>query len=203
MELARCVVLIASLALTKEPEAAENAPLLRDGDRSVTFALHDRRGKVPRMMLFTKPEQAGTAASINYWRDTIDPTQLGVAVVFKGIRFLRRESEGDALVVRLIGIKNEIEMTEPLSLAALESGERQELHFGPVTLGAGPISGTTEVDMQLRYDPSSRSLKISSASGEIEWRRLFADPQRDAGSLENLVGAVAEIPAGTIVLKPN
>lgn len=176
--------------------------LIEDSERSVTFALRTAAGEVPQFVLFDEPDQAATAASINYWRDTPAPPSGGVVVAFKGLRFLRHEERSDSIMVRLIGLKNEIEMSEAISLTAVESGQRLQLHFGPVTLGYGPITGTSEADLDLQFDPQTRRLNLFNVSGYILWKRVFTNPQSDKGTLHDIVGYAADIPTGGLILKP-
>jgi hypothetical protein len=182
--------------------AEQQRPLFKKGESTVTFKLQDRDGKTPRIVLFQGADQAATADSINYWRDTQDLGCDGVAVDFKGIRFLQSKENPDELTVRLIGIKNELELGDAISLAELQSGKTQKLHFGPVAIGSIPISGTTDAEMVLRYDPRSRSLDIPEVSGQFEWKRLFYDAQSDAGSLTDVTGEVGDLPPGGQILKP-
>jgi hypothetical protein len=190
------VVLAATLA-----RAAEPVPLLDQGEQAVTFVLKDKRGKVPQLSLFTSAAHADTADSINFWRGTTGLGQPGVAVQFKGLRFLRERSSSDALIVRLVGIKNELELTERVSLADLHTGKPLRLHFGPVAIGAGFITGTTDAEMLLSYNPTDRTLVVEEVSGEFEWKRLFHDPQKDSGSLTEISGEVGEVPPGGTILR--
>ncbi len=194
------LVLAASIVGTARAE--QPSPLFKRGESAVTFKLKDRDGKTPRIVLFQDADQAATADSINYWRDTQDLGPDGVAVDFKGIRFLKSKERPDDLTVRLVGIKNELELGDAISLAELQSGKTQKLHFGPVTLGFIPISGTTDAEMILRYDPRSRSLDIAEVSGQFEWKRLLHDAQSDAGSLTDVTGEVGDVPPGGQILKP-
>lgn len=181
--------------------AAEHQPLFAKGADSVTFVLKDSNGKTPRIVLFGEPAQAETAESINYWRETPDLLKAGVAVDFKAIRFLRNDKQPGKVILRLVGIKNELELGVALSLADLESGKPQRLHFGPATIGAGVVSGTTDARMLLEYLPETRALRIAEVSGQFEWKRLLNDPQSDSGKLENVSGAVGTAPPGETILK--
>lgn len=184
-----------------EARAAEPRPLVPLDAAGVTFKLEDRQGKTPRLLLFTSPDQAGTADSINYWRDT-PHKESGVVVEFKGIRFLRSAEAPDELIVRLVGLKNELELNKRVSLAELESGKPQKFHFGPVAMGApGVISGTTDAEMHLAYDPANRTLTIPKVSGSFEWKRPFYDAQADSGSLSDVHGKVGDLPEGASVLR--
>jgi hypothetical protein len=193
-----------AIALVAPVFAADMRPLLAPGEEGVTFKLHDKDGKTPQLVLFRSAQQADTAASINYWRDTPNAGGQGVLVEFKGIRFLRAPDAPGELIVRLIGIKNELELNTRLPLAELESGKPQKMHFGPVAIGAaGLISGTTDADMQLTYDPTNRSLKIPKISGKLDWKRIFRDAQSDSGSLSDVTGRVGEVVSdGTILRAP-
>jgi hypothetical protein len=200
-------VMAAAIALCAAPlgrglTAAELAPLFANGNDVVTFKIRDKTGGTPELRLFSAADQADTAESINYWRDTLKPQEVGVAVDFKGIRFLRSKVRPDELVVRLVGIKNELELTEPVSLRDLESGKPLTLHFGPVALGFGPISGTTDADLTFSYDPRRRALDIAEVAGQLEWKRPFHDAQKDRGTLKNVTGEIGDVPAGESVLKP-
>ncbi len=113
---------------------AERHSLFEKGEEVVTFVLKDSLGKTPRLILFDDPSQAATADSINYWRDTRDLLKVGVAVDFKGIRFLRSGADADQVLVHLVGIKNELELGTTIPLEDLEGGKPQRLRFGPVTL---------------------------------------------------------------------
>ena len=104
--------------------------------------------------------------------------------------------------MRLIGIKNELELGDTISLDELASGKQQKLHFGPAAIGLGPISGTTDADMTLSYDPQSRTLDIPEVAGQFEWKRPFFDAQKDAGSLKDVTGEIGEVPPGGLILKP-
>jgi hypothetical protein len=198
----RILALLLSASIAATTRAEQTFPLLKKGEPAVTFKLKDRDGKTPRIVLFRGKDQAATADSINYWRDTQDLGADGVAVDFKGIRFLRSKENPDELTVRLVGIKNELELSEPLSLSELQSGKPQKLHFGPVTMGIIPISGTTDAEMVLRYDPRNRSLDIPEVSGQFEWKRLLYDAQSDAASLTDVTGEVGDMPSGGQILKP-
>ncbi|REK18693.1 MAG: hypothetical protein DWQ37_03925 [Planctomycetota bacterium] len=192
----------AALVWTHPTGAAEPQPLLSPDEKEVTFRLHDKQGDTPQLMLFGDPDEAPTADSINYWRGTPNPRKDGVVVQFKGIRFLRDGGSPDELIVRLVGIKNELELNKTISLEDLQSGKPQEFHFGPVAMGApGVITGTTDAVMQLSYDPANRTLKIPKVSGKFEWKRIFYDPQEDEGALANVTGKVGTLPEGESVLK--
>ncbi len=194
---------VSMISLATFVSASEPRPLMQGGDREVSFKLKDKNGKTPRLFLFNSAEQEGTADSINYWRDTQDVKEDGVVVDFRGIRFLRSKERPNDLVVRLVGIKNEIELGDTISLAELQSGKPQKLHFGPAALGFGPISGTTDADMTLSYDPKSRTLDIAEVSGQLEWKRPFHDAQKDGGSLKEVTGEIGDVAAGGIVLQPD
>jgi hypothetical protein len=198
----KSLTVLAAMAMIGTARAEQALPLFKNGESAVTFRLRDRNGKTPRIVLFLGAEQAATAESINYWRDTKDICPKGVAVDFKGIRFIRSKEHPDELTVRLVGIKNELELGEPISLSELQSGKTMKLHFGPATLGAIPISGTTDAEMVLRYEPRNRSLDIAEVSGQFEWKRLFYDAQSDSGSLTDVTGEVGEVPPGGQILKP-
>lgn len=191
---------LAVLAAT-QLQAAETVPLLDHDEQAVTFVLKDKDGKVPQLWLFDATHEAGTADSINFWRGTPVVDKAGVAVQFKGLRFQRERTSSDALIVRLVGIKNELELTERISLAELQTGKPQRLRFGPVAIGAGFITGTTDAEMLLSYNPADRSLVIDEVSGEFEWKRLFYDSQKDSGSLSEVSGEVGEVPPGGTILK--
>jgi hypothetical protein len=197
----KLAALALAFAAAFEARAAEPRPLVPLDAPAVTFRLEDRQGKTPQIVLFTSPDQAGTADSINYWRDTPNK-EPGVVVEFKGIRFLRSADAPDELIVRLVGIKNELELNKRVSLAELESGKPQKFHFGPVAMGApGVISGTTDAEMHLAYDPANGTLKIPKVSGSFEWKRPFFDAQADTGSLTDVSGKVGELPEGASVLR--
>jgi hypothetical protein len=181
-------------------QGTEPRPLFDASEGAITFKLKDKEGKTPRLVLFTAAKQAETASSINFWRGTLDSKQDGVLVEFKGIRFLR-SGDSDDLVVRLVGTKNEMELPITISLPELESGKPQKLRFGPITMGPGPISGTTDTDMVLSYNSENRTLTITKISGQLEWRQLLAEPQKDGGSLRDITGDVGEIPPGAVILK--
>lgn len=197
----KLLTLLLAASIVGTARAEQPRPLFKRGESEVTFKLKDRDGKTPRIVLFQGADLAPTANSINYWRDTQDLGD-GVAVDFRGIRFLQSNESPDDLTVRLVGIKNELELGDPISLAELQSGKTQKLHFGPVTLGYIPISGTTDAEMVLRYDPRRRSLDIPEVSGQFEWKRLLYDAQSDAGSLADVTGEIGEVPPGGQVLKP-
>jgi len=191
-----CLVPIATLT-----RAQESRPLFEGDEQVVTFKLRDKQGNTPHLTLFTAPDQAATAGSINYWRNTRDSNEGGVAVDFKGIRFLRSSSTSDALVVRLVGIKNELELGQTISLRELKSGKPQQLHFGPVTVGF-PISLATDAEITLAYDPDKRVLNIPEVSGQLEWHRPFEAGQKDVGTLKDVTGVIGDVPTSGMVLKP-
>lgn len=200
--IAKILTLLLPTLIAAAARAEELRPLFKNGESAVTFRLKDRTGKTPRIVLFRAEDQAATADSINYWRDTQNLGVDGVAVDFKGIRFLQSKENPDELTVRLVGIKNELELGDAISLAELQSGKKQKLHFGPAAIGSIPISGTTDAEMVLRYDPRSRSLDIPEVSGQFEWKRLFHDAQSDSGSLTDVTGEVGDVPPGGQILKP-
>ena len=199
---ARIFVLLLPALIAATARAEQPRPLFKKGESAVTFKLKDRNGKTPRIVLFRGKDQAATADSINYWRETQGLCDEGVAVDFKGIRFLKSKENPDELTVRLVGIKNELELGDALSLSELQSGKPQKLHFGPVTMGFIPISGTTDAEMILRYDPRNRSLDIPEVSGQFEWKRFLYYAQSDSGSLNDVTGEVADVPPGGQILKP-
>jgi hypothetical protein len=196
-------LLVALISLGGAACAQEPRPLFENGDQAVTFKLKDKNGKTPHLLLFDAPDQAPTADSINYWRDTPNPKEDGVAVDFKGIRFLRSPENPDDLAVRLVGIKNELELGETVSLDELQSGRPQKLHFGPTTMGTWPITGTTDAEMTLSYDPKRRTLEIPEIAGQFAWKRPFYDAQADAGSLRDVTGEIGNVPRGGVILKPD
>ncbi len=201
--IARLQFLALTLVFSALASAAEPLQLFQDDEQAVTFKLQNGEGKIPQLLLFSASNQAETADSINYWRGTPNLNENGVVVEFKAIRFLRCEGSPDELVVRLVGIKNELELGERISVQELQSGTRQKFHFGPVVMGApGLITGTTDAVMLLSYDPSNRTLKIPEVSGKFQWKRLFYDPQEDSGELTNVTGEVGEVAPGDTVLRP-
>ncbi len=198
----KALVLGLLLTLAATTHAEEPRPLLQPGEQSVTFKLQDAKGKIPQLLLFREPDEKDTADSINYWRGTPNSKEQGVVVEFKAIRFLRCDDDADKLIVRLVGIKNELELGSHVALEQLESGKQQEFHFGPVTLGApGLIAGTTDAEMLLSYDPEHRRVTIPKVSGTFAWKRFLYDPQEDAGSLTDVTGKVGDVPAGEEILK--
>ncbi len=181
--------------------AAEPLPLLGPREQAVTFVLADEDGKTPRLALFDAPDEADTADSINFWRGTRGVIDAGVVVEFKALRFLRDAESPDSLVVRLVGIKNELELGTRIAITELQSGKPQRLRFGPVAIGAGIVTGTTDAEMLLSYSARDRTLHIPEVSGEFEWKRLFYDPQSDSGELTNVSGRVGNAPSGGAILK--
>lgn len=193
-----CMLMVVS-ALALAPQESSQ-PLFVNGRQSVTFVLRDAQDAVPRLVLFGAPNQSETAASINYWRGTSDLKMPGVVVEFKGIRFLRSKNDPDKAEIRLVGLKNEIEWSGKISVSEFERGEPMALRFGPVTLGYGPISAKTDATLELRYDAKSGVLDIQKASGCLEWKHLFSDPQSDCGALTDIKGEVGELPSGSTLL---
>ncbi len=189
-----------TISLILTAQGADYPPLFDSAESTVTFKLKDKEGNTPRLVLFRKVNQALTAESINFLRGTVDSKQSGVVVEFKGIRFVQSMGSDD-LVVRLVGIKNELELPTTISTRELESGKVQKLHFGPTTMGGGPVSGITDTEMALRYDSDKRTLSIPSISGQFEWRQLLADPQKDSGSLKDITGDIGELPTSGSILK--
>lgn len=181
--------------------ATEPLPLLGPREQAVTFVLADIQGATPRLALFDAPDEADTADSINFWRGTRGVIDAGVAVEFKALRFLRDTDSPDSLVVRLVGIKNELELGTRIAITDLQSGRPQRLHFGPVAIGAGIVTGTTDAEMLLSYNAQDRTLRIPEISGQFEWKRLFYDPQSDTGELSNVSGQVGTAPPGGTILK--
>ena len=181
--------------------AAEPRPLLAPDEQEVTFVLADADGNTPRLALFATPDKSDTADSINFWRGTRGLIDAGVAVEFKALRFLRDANAPDTLVVRLVGIKNELELGSRIALADVQSGKPQRLHFGPVAIGVGIVTGTTDAEMLLCYNAQDRTLSIPEISGQFEWKRLFSDPQSDTGELVNVTGQVGKAPSGSAILK--
>lgn len=181
--------------------AAEPRPLLEPEEQSISFVLKDADGQTPQLALFDLPVEKDTADSINFWRGTRNLIKSGVAVQFKGIRFLRDEKDPELLVVRLVGVKNELELTERLQVQEVQSGKPLRMHFGPAAIGAGIVTGTTDAEMLLAYDPADRTLSIPEISGQFQWKRLFYDPQSDSGGLVNVKGEVGKVPPGGSVLK--
>jgi hypothetical protein len=197
-----CRALLLALATSSiSASAAEPLPLLGPKEQAVTFVLEDGQGKTPRLALFDALDESDTADSINFWRGTRDVIDAGVAVDFKALRFLRDANVPDTLVVRLVGIKNELELGTRVALADLQSGKPQRLHFGPVAIGAGIVTGTTDAEMLLTYNAQDRTLLIPEISGQFEWKRLFYDPQSDTGELVNVTGQVGNAPSGGAILK--
>jgi hypothetical protein len=199
------MLLMATLSAAGPASAAETSArprdLLEPGQRAVTFVLKDDRGQTPQLALFDSPDQSDTADSINFWRGTRGLIDRGVAVQFKGLRFLRDEVSPDTLVVRLIGVKNELELTARVALADLQRGKSLRMHFGPAAIGAGIVTGTTDAEMLLTYNAIDRTLHVAEISGQFEWKRLFHDPQSDSGELTNVSGEVGELPPGGTILK--
>jgi len=192
-----CVAMLwASGAIASEPR-----PLLAPGEQSVSFVLKDADGRTPQLALFDQPAEKDTADSVNFWRGTRDLIQRGVAVQFKGLRFLRDEVDPELLVVRLVGVKNELELTERLPLKEVQSGKQLRMHFGPAAIGAGIVTGTTDAEMLLAYDPTDRTLSIPEISGQFEWKRIFYNPESDSGGLVDVRGEVGEVPPGGSILK--
>jgi hypothetical protein len=189
-------ILCASSAFAAEPQ-----PLLAPGEQSVAFVLKNADGQIPQFALFDQPKEKDTADSINFWRGTPDLVQRGVAVQFKGLRFLRDEDDPQRLVVRLVGVKNELELTERLPLKDIESGKQLRMHFGPAAIGVGVVTGTTDAEMLLAFDPADRTLSIPEISGQFQWKRIFYDPQTDSGGLTDVTGEVGELPPGGSILK--
>ncbi len=181
--------------------AAEPLLLLAPDELAVTFVLKNSLGKTPQLMLFDATHESDTADSINFWRGTRKLVERGVAVQFKGLRFLRDEADPELLVVRLVGVKNELELTERVPLADVQSGKTLGLRFGPAAIGAGIVTGTTDAEMVVAYNPLDRTLAISEISGHFEWKRLFYQPQSDSGGLANVTGEVGDVPPGGAILK--
>lgn len=181
--------------------AAEPRPLLAPDEQAVSFVLKNADGQTPQLALFDADQETDTADSINFWRGTRDLIKRGVAVQFKGLRFLRDEMDPSLLVVRLVGVKNELELTERLPLKDVESGKQLRMHFGPAAIGAGIVTGTTDAEMLLAYDPTDRTLTIPEISGQFQWKRIFYDPQSDSGGLVDVRGEVGEVPPGGSILK--
>ncbi len=181
--------------------ASEPRPLLAPGEQSVTFVLKNADGRTPQFALFDQPAEKDTADSINFWRGTRDLVQRGVAVQFKALRFLRDEADPELLVVRLVGVKNELELTERVPLKEVQSGKQLRMHFGPAAIGAGIVTGTTDAEMLLAYDSTDRTLSIPEISGQFEWKRIFYDPESDSGGLMDVRGEVGEVPPGGSILK--
>jgi hypothetical protein len=194
-------LLLALVTSSISASAAEPQPLLGPKEQAVTFLLEDGQGKTPRLALFDALDESDTADSINFWRGTRNVIDAGVAVDFKALRFLRDANAPDTLVVRLVGIKNELELGTRVALADLQSGKPQRLHFGPVAIGAGIVTGTTDAEMLLTYNAQDRTLLIPEISGQFEWKRLFYDPQSDTGELVNVTGQVGNAPSGGAILK--
>lgn len=184
-----------------DASAAEPQPLLAPDELSVTFVLKDGDGETPQLALFDTAQETDTADSINFWRGTRDLIKRGVAVQFKGLRFVRDEADPELLVVRLVGVKNELELTERVPLREVQSGKPLRMHFGPAAIGAGIVTGTTDAEMLLAYDPTDRTLTIPEISGQFQWKRIFYDPQTDSGGLMDVRGEVGTVPAGGSVLK--
>src|SRR5437870_2372301 len=89
-------------------------PLLSDHENEVTFVLSDRQGQTPKFVLFDRPDQADAAASVNFWRGTQGLVKSGVPVEFRAIRFIRDPKSPQQVQVRLVGIKNEIQLARSL-----------------------------------------------------------------------------------------
>lgn len=189
-------MLWASGAIATEPRL-----LLAPDEQSVSFVLENSDGQTPQLALFDEPQEKDTADSINFWRGTRDLIPRGVAVQFKGLRFLRDEADPELLVVRLVGVKNELELTERVPLKDVQSGKPLRMHFGPASIGAGIVTGTTDADMLIAYDPADRTLSIPEISGQFEWKRIFYDPKSDSGGLMKVKGEVGEVPPGGSILK--
>jgi hypothetical protein len=68
-------------------------------------------------------------------------------------------------------------------------------------MGGGPVSGITDTEMALRYEPEKHTLSIPNISGQFEWRQLLADPQKDSGSLKDITGEIGELPMTGSILK--
>jgi hypothetical protein len=183
--------------------AAESFSLLAPDQSEITFKLRDKKGGTPRVMLFDSSRESDTADSINFWRGSEAPPGGGVAVEFKGIRFLRDPENPDRVVVRLVGITNELELNGTLSIRELESGKEKKLHFGPAVINIGVISLQTDAEMELQFDSATGTLDIKKVSGKLEWARLFKPAQSDSGSLSQVTGAVGEVEPGNLILKPN
>ena len=197
-----CRALLLALATSSiSASAAEPLPLLGPKEQAVTFVLEDAQGDTPQLALFDALDEADTADSINFWRGTKGVIDTGVAVEFRALRFLRAADSPDTLVVRLVGIKNELELGTRVALADLQSGKPQRLHFGPVAIGAGIVTGKTDAEMLLSYNAQDRTLRIPEISGQFEWKRLFYDPQSDSGELVNVTGQVGKAPSGGAILK--
>jgi hypothetical protein len=197
-----CRALLLALTVSwVSASAAEPLPLLGPKEQAVTFVLADAQGETPRLALFDAPDESDTADSINFWRGTRGVIDAGVAVEFKALRFLRDADAPETLVVRLVGIKNELELGTRIALNELQSGKPQRLHFGPVAIGAGIVTGTTDAEMLLSYNAQDRTLRIPEISGRFEWKRLFYDPQSDTGELTDVTGQVGKAPSGGAILK--
>jgi hypothetical protein len=190
--LMHCALLIAQ---------TDRQPLIAAGEDAVTFVLSDEQGRVPRLILFDNPEQRLTAASINLLRGTSNVVPSGVAVDFRALRFLRSAADPSQVIVRLVGIKNEFELATPLSLRELESGKSITVHFGPATIGAGFVSGTTDAELVLEYHAADRTVRILKAGGQFTWAPILQEPEQDTGTLKDLKGVVGSVPSVGAVLK--
>ncbi len=95
--------------------------------------------------------------------------------------------------------RTKVELAETISLAALESGKQHKFHFGPTVLGYGPITGTSDADLVLRFDPVTRTLDLPEISGQLTWKRLFYDPanRQRRGSRTSPARLVMFRPAGS------
>jgi hypothetical protein len=176
-------------------EVEPNKPLFADGERQVTFVLHDDQDGIPTFFVFEGQDQKVTALGINTLRGT--PNERGVEIRFEAVRLRRDDGNPETLWVRAVGIANETEGKTPISLGVLERGEPVDLHFHDeiqVPLVAHVIY---DIFMTIRYDPQSQQLALTNASGGIRWKMLGSDAF-DEGKLESAIrgqkGEYAEKP---------
>jgi hypothetical protein len=158
-----------------------NKPLFAEHEPQVTFVLHDGQGGIPTFFVFEGEDQKTTAQAINTLRGT--PNERGVEMRFEAVRFRRDERDPDTLWVRAVGIANETEGKTPISLGALERGERLDLHFHDEIQVPYVTHVIYDIDMVIQYDAQSQQLKLTKASGSIRWKMLGTDAF-DEGKLE-------------------
>jgi hypothetical protein len=158
-----------------------NKPLFDEGERQVTFVLHDQEGRIPTFFIFEDPDQKGTAVGINTIRGT--PNEQGVEIRFEAIRFLLDEYDPDTLWVRAVGIVNEMEGKTPVSRQALEGGEPLDLHFHDEINVPYVAHVTYGIDMTVQYDARTQRLTLTKSSGSMRWKMLGTE-SFDEGTLD-------------------
>ena len=176
-------------------EVEPNKPLFAEGERHVTFVLHDDQDGIPTFFVFEGQEQKATALGINTLRGT--PNERGVEIRFEAVRLRRDDSNPETLWVRAVGIANETEGKTPISLGVLERGEPVDLHFHDEIQVPFVAHVIYDIYMTIRYDPKSQQLALTNASGSMRWKMLGSDAF-DEGKLESVIrgqkGEYAEKP---------